>query len=126
MLPAGTNTITAVYAGDANYATSSGIVKQLVNKFATTTTVGSSQNPSTSGQSVTFTATVSSTHGPIPDGDSVKFTYGATVLGTVTTSGGIASVSYSALPVGSDTVTATFAGDATYSTSNGTVVQKVQ
>lgn len=126
VLPAGTNTITAVYAGDANYATSSGIVKQLVNKFATTTTVGSSQNPSTSGQSVTFTATVSSTHGPIPDGDSVKFTYGATVLGTVTTSGGIASVSYSALPVGSDTVTATFAGDATYSTSKGTVVQKVQ
>jgi hypothetical protein len=126
VLPAGTNTITAVYAGDANYATSSGIVKQIVNKFATTTTVGSSQNPSTSGQSVTFTATVSSTHGPIPDGESVKFTYGATVLGTATTSGGTASVSYSALPVGSDTVTATFAGDATYSTSKGTVVQKVQ
>jgi len=53
-----------------------------VNQAATATTVTSSLNPSTFGQSVTFTATVSSAGGT-PTG-TVTFYDGATTLGTGT------------------------------------------
>ena len=54
------HSITAVYLGDANYATStSNLVHQIVNGgAATTTAVGTSLTPSTYGDNVTFTATV--------------------------------------------------------------------
>jgi len=58
-LPVGNNPITAVYGGDSNFVGStSKAVKQVVNKATTTTALASSQNPSNSGQSVTFTASV--------------------------------------------------------------------
>jgi hypothetical protein len=105
-LTAGTHTITAAYAGDASFAASSGTVKQLVNKYATTTVLGSSQNPSLLGQTVTFT-------------------HGTTLLGTATTTAGSASISVSTLPHGADTVTAHYAGDARFATSKGSVVEQV-
>ncbi len=53
------HSITAVYSGDATYASStSSPVSQTVNAASTTTAVTSSANPSVFGQSVTFTATV--------------------------------------------------------------------
>jgi hypothetical protein len=59
-LAAGRPWITAVYSGDSNYAPSwSPALTQTVNKKPTTTTVLSSSNPSTVGQTVTYTATVS-------------------------------------------------------------------
>ena len=60
-LTAGSHWITAVYSGDGNYAasTSPGLT-QAVNKKTITTSVSSSLDPSTVGQSVTYTATVSS------------------------------------------------------------------
>jgi len=125
-LPAGSFNITATYAGDANFASSSGSVKQTVNKFATTTSLTSAPNPSNSGQTVTFSAAVASTGGAIPDGENVTFRFGTTTLGVASTSGGSASLMYSALPVGSDGITATYAGDAKFATSKGGVVQKVQ
>ena len=124
-LPAGSDSVVATYAGDPTFATSSGSVKQVVNKFATTTAVTSSLNPSTVGQVVTFTASVSSTGGAIPDGETITFKYGATVLGTSTTSGGSASIAVSTLPAGSDSVVATYAGDPTFAASTGSVKQVV-
>src|SRR5262249_22080024 len=53
------HSITATYSGDSNYAGStSPALTQTVNAAATSTSVSSSLNPSTFGQSVTFTATV--------------------------------------------------------------------
>src|SRR5439155_6562386 len=53
-------TITANYAGDANFSGSSGnTIIQTVSAASTDTAVASSANPSVFGQSVTFTATVS-------------------------------------------------------------------
>ena len=52
-------------------------------------TVASSRNPSTHGQSVTFTATVTSAYA-VPGG-TVTFAQGATMLGTPTLSGGKAN-----------------------------------
>lgn len=125
-LPAGSDSVVASYAGDSNFAVSSGSVKQVVNKFATTTLATSSPNPSTLGSTVTLTANVSSGGGAIPDGETVTFKHGTTVLGTATTLGGSASLNVTTLPTGSDTVIGTYAGDANFAASSGSVVQKVQ
>ena len=50
--------ITAVYGGDSNFGGSTKAVNQVVSKATTTTILTSSLNPSTFGQSVTFTASV--------------------------------------------------------------------
>ena len=81
-LPAGIYTITASYAGDANFAasTSAGL-RQVVNsttKSATATTLASSLNPSIYGQSVTWTATVT-TSGSVPPTGTVTFTWGDSI-----------------------------------------------
>ena len=113
------HTITAVYGGDSSFtgSTSSGLT-QTVNKDATTTAVVVA-NPSTLGQSVTFTATVSSTSGT-PSG-TVTFKDGATTLGTGTLSGGTATYTTSALAVSAHTITAVYGGDTDFtgSTSSG-------
>ncbi|MGD0909409.1 MAG: choice-of-anchor D domain-containing protein, partial [Candidatus Acidiferrales bacterium] len=73
----GTHSITAQYSGDSTYGPStSNIVTQFVvegAKTSSTTALVSSLNPSTTGQSVTFTATVTPPSGtPVPTG-SVTF-----------------------------------------------------
>jgi hypothetical protein len=66
-LTTGSHSITANYAGNASYAAStSPALTQTVNApppATTTTAVTSSNNPSTFGQSVTFTATVTTASG---------------------------------------------------------------
>ena len=53
----GSHSLTAVYEGAAAYVgSSSGPLSQVVNKADTTTTISSSVNPSTFGQSTTLTA----------------------------------------------------------------------
>ncbi len=89
----------------------------------TTTTVSSSLNPSTYGQTVKFTANVSPTP---PNGEVITFTQGSKTLGTGSLSGGSASFSISTLTTGgTDTVKATYGGDSTLSGSSGTVGQVV-
>ena len=77
-------------------------------------TIASSANPSTLGQSVTFTATLSSIAGPPPDGEMVQFTAGGKSLGSASLSNGIAQITTSAIAVGSHMVTASYSGDANY------------
>jgi YVTN family beta-propeller protein len=82
-LSVGTHTITAVYGGSLNFATStSAVLTQTVNRAATTTTLASSANPSALGQAATFTATVSGPGG-VPTG-TVTFLEGNTSIGTGT------------------------------------------
>jgi FtsP/CotA-like multicopper oxidase with cupredoxin domain len=108
-LPAGTNTITAGYGGDAIFAASSGSTTQTVNKTATATVVVSSLNPSTVGNTVTFTATVS----PSTATGTVLFTVdGGTT--SVPLSAGQASISTSGLGIGAHAVVATYSGDAAF------------
>ncbi len=111
-LPAGTNTITAVYSGDSTFVGStSHAMEQVVSKVATTTALSSSPNPSTYGQAVTFTAVVTSSRGAPPDGDTVTFKEGTTALGTGSLSGGSASFTTSTLKVGTTSVKAVYDGD---------------
>ena len=84
----------------------------------TTTTLGSSQNPSTYGQNVTFTATVS----PSAATGTVELFDGPTALGAAPLTGGSASLSTSALSVANHSITASYSGDTTYSTSTSLVL----
>jgi len=113
-LAAGGHSITASYGGDSNYnGSTSSVVSQTVNKVSTATVVTSSLNPSTSGQTVTFTATVS----PSTATGTVTFLDGATTLGTGTLSLGIATYSTSSLSVASHSITASYSGNSNYNGS---------
>jgi len=118
-LALGTHSITAAYQGDINFISStSAAVSQAVNQptATTTTVVASSANPSTTGQSVTFTATVSSSSAGTPSG-TVSFLDGATSIGSATLSAGKATLTTSALAAGSHSITAKYSGDSTFGTS---------
>jgi fibronectin-binding autotransporter adhesin len=80
----------------------------------TATTVASSQNPSTSGQNVTFTATVSPLAGSGTPTGTVTFRDGSAILATVALVAGSATFTTSALSVGTHSITAESNGDATY------------
>ena len=95
-----------------------------ISKAASTTTIGSSQNPSVYGQSVTFTATVSAVGSGTPTG-TVTFYDGATPLGSGTLSGGTAAYSTSALALGSHSITAVYSGDTNFNTSTSTALNQV-
>ena len=63
-LSVATHSITVVYAGSANYSTStSAALSQIVNKANTSTAIATSVNPSAFRQSVTFRATVTPSAG---------------------------------------------------------------
>ncbi|MFZ0417396.1 MAG: Ig-like domain-containing protein [Candidatus Sulfotelmatobacter sp.] len=117
--------LTAVYLGDANnLGSTSAILNQVITQTTSSATVSSSPNPSTQGQSVTFTATISSPT-VTPTGP-VTFAAGKTVLGTAQLSGGKAKFTTSTLAVGSTTVTATYYGDSNIAESSASVTQTVQ
>jgi len=123
-LPRGSHTITASYAGDARFAPSSGDTTQAVLPAAptSTTTLTSAPNPSTFGQTVTFSALVrngTDTAGTPTGG--VTFQEGGTVLGTGTLdAAGTARFATASLAVGPHTITAIYGGDDSFLTSTST------
>jgi two-component sensor histidine kinase len=82
---------------------------------ATSTSVASSLNPSTFGQSVTFTATVTSSGGT-PTG-TVTFKDGTSTLGTGTLSSGKAKFTTSTLSKGTHSITGVYGGSADFLSS---------
>ena len=125
-LTLGSHTITAIYQGNANYLASTNTFTQAVN-FGTTVALGSSLNPSTNGQSVTFTATVR-TNGITASGatGSMVFSADGVALATNNISGGQATYNTSILAVGgAHTITATYSGDANYLPATGSLSQVV-
>jgi len=77
-------------------------------------TLASSLNPSKLGQSVTLTATLTSAAGAPPNGELVKFMKGTKILATVPLVNGIATFTSSTLPIGTNLITADYAGDVNY------------
>jgi hypothetical protein len=139
---AGAHAIVAVYAGNTNFVTStSSTLHQVVDAAvvppaATSTTLVSSANPSTAGQSVSFTATVHTTGSSTPTG-SVLFFDGSTLLGNIALAGtgpglstsGLApnqaQFSTSALTPVPHVITATYTGDAADLASTSSPINQV-
>jgi hypothetical protein len=122
-LSGGSHNVTAVYGGDtSDDGSTSSILTQVVDPLTTTTGVGSGNNPSTFGDSVTFTATVS----PSTATGSVTFYDGPISLGSGTLSDGIASLSTATLSGGDHNITAVYGGDTNDATSTSSeLVQHV-
>jgi fibronectin-binding autotransporter adhesin len=114
-LSAGVIVISALYVGDTGNAPSSSNLIQTVvetRTLATTTNaLTSGANPSGYAAAVTFSVTVA---GSSPTGN-VMFYNGTNPIGISTLNGsGIASLTSSSLPVGWQTITARYLGDATH------------
>src|SRR5918995_3948249 len=93
---------------------------------ATSTTIASNDNPSLTGDPVTFTATVTSSGSPVTAG-TVTFREGATVLAgpTALNAAGQATFTTSTLTEGAHVITADFNGTATAGPSTVSVTQVV-
>lgn len=123
-LAVGTHPITAVYVGSASFAAStSAAIDQVVESnplLATSTSLTSSTNPSTVGQTVTFTATVAA--GESTPTGTVQLLDGATSLGSKPLVGGTAAFDVTGLGVGDHQLTAVYSGDDTHATSTSSVL----
>ena len=124
-LAAGAHSITAAYAGDTNFsASTSTALAQTVNKAASTTTLASSKNPSSFGQSISLTATVKSATTGTPGGN-VTFKDGALTLATGNlNSSGVATFTSSTLSVGTHSLAATYNGSSSFLAGTSSVLSQ--
>lgn len=90
----------------------------------TATTLTASPNPSVNGKVVTLTAKVTSSPSGTATG-TVTFKNGSTTLGSASLSGGIAKITTTTLPVGSDSLTASYAGVVLYFPSVSPAITEV-
>ena len=115
-LTVGQHSITATYdnTNDPTHSTSTSapaLIQTVIEGTAVNLT--SSINPSTVGQSVTFTATVTTPGGGVSPTGTVTFFDGSTPLGTQTLNGGgVATYATSTLANGAHQITATYNGNA--------------
>lgn len=124
-LTGGADAIVATYAATAQFAGSvSPTFYQTVTPTASAISLTSSANPSTVGQTVSFSATVSGVYA-VPKGN-VRFFDGTKLLATVPLTNGVAVYTTTALSSGSHTIKATYMGDMNYSTNNTSLQQSVQ
>ncbi len=127
-LGSGIHNVDASYSGDGIYvASTSSTVPLTAAPVNTSLTLAVSPSTSIlSGQPETLTAVLSPyTVGPpttTTNTEPVNFFSGTTLLGTGTLSAGVATLTTTALPVGADSVTAVYPGDANYNSSTSTAV----
>lgn len=134
-LPAtsGHDVITASYNADnsdSSYSKSSGTVNQVVNAVASTiSSFTASPSPANFNSNVILTAVVTPYNSPVPLTGTVSFTIGGkSVSGCTvafTPSTGTATCDTTALAVGTYTITATYSGDSSYTTSSATTSETV-
>ncbi|MCX6896976.1 MAG: Ig-like domain-containing protein, partial [Verrucomicrobia bacterium] len=117
----GSHTIVASFAGDTDYAASSGSGSLTVSKI--TTSLAAADASGVIGSSATLTATLTA-GGSGVSGKTISFTVdGATVGSGTTDASGVASFSYSipsGTAAGDHAVAASFDGDTTYESSSAT------
>ncbi|RNM17305.1 beta strand repeat-containing protein [Nocardioides pocheonensis] len=128
----GSHPITAVYAGTADFTTStSSSITQVVSAASTTTSLTSAPNPSVTGQNVTFTATVTAVNpGTGTPTGTVSFTSGGLAItctgGSQTLNGsGVATCQTTFSTSGTKSIVATYAGTTDYLGSASTAVSQV-
>jgi Bacterial Ig-like domain (group 3) len=122
-LAIGSHSITAVYAGNTNFTGSpSSAIGQTIGVVGTKTVVMSSAPTAVFGQSVTLTATVVPTSGQGAPGGTVTFTDGASVLGSASLNNGVATLVTSALALGSQSISASYAGAPNFMASSSAAI----
>jgi len=122
----GTHSITAVYTGDAQRATSTSAALSERIVEPATATLASSANPSVAGDNVTFTATVVVQGSQVPTG-SLIFRDNGTALGSVPLdANGAATLQTASLSVGSHTITVSYAGDTNVAAASASLSQTIQ
>jgi|HubBroStandDraft_1064217.scaffolds.fasta_scaffold00113_18 predicted outer membrane repeat protein len=134
----GTGTLSGTHSASGTFnitfTASNGVGANAVQNFtltvahiATTSTISSNMNPSSYGQTVTFTGTVT----PVPpDNETLTFKQlmnngTEIVLGTGTLNEGIATFSISTLAIGKDEIKVTYPGDYTLARSHSNPVAQV-
>jgi trimeric autotransporter adhesin len=122
-LLAGANSITASYAGDTNFSssTSPAVTVNVAATANSTTTVTFSPSAPVFGATVTLTATVAPVGSGSPTG-TVQFFNGSTSLGTQTLTGGVATLNISTLPIAANSITAKYSGDTNFTQSTSPAV----
>ena len=127
---AGTPSTATVGPYSINITASNGVAPDATQDFtltvsglATTTTPTVKPTSVTRGSKVTYKATVSTSSGT-PTG-SVTFSIGTTTICSASLKSAEASCASTKAPTGSDTVTASYAGDNTYAASTGSTTVKV-
>lgn len=93
-------------------------------RFATTTTLSSSPNPSAVDQPVVFTATITNQVGGSPTG-TVTFKSDTTTLGKATVSNGQATLNYSFTSQGTSPIVASYSGNSTFLPSNSAPLKQM-
>ena len=123
----GTDNVSALYSGDANYGPSSWGVNETVNPIATNTAITTSNSSIQQGQSVTFTASVTAPTGGPPLTGTVQFQLNTLGLGNAVplSANGQAQFTTSSLPTGTLNILATYNGDSYHGFSQGAVTQTV-
>ncbi|MEO8869521.1 MAG: FG-GAP-like repeat-containing protein [Granulicella sp.] len=118
----GIHNIQATYAGSASYVPSaSSTVALTAQQVPTALTLTANPVASFFGQQVVLTATLtpSSALGSSNNGETLSFMNGATALGSSTLNSGVATLTLTSLPVGTNSLTAVYPGDANFATSSG-------
>ena len=122
----GTYAITADYSGDDLFTRSAGALGsgQVIEKADSSTTLGSTQNPSVDGESIVFNATAAAvTPGAGTPSGTVQFKMEGSELGAAASlvEGAATSTTISDLAVGTHAITAEYDGDAGFNASTGTL-----
>ena len=115
-LVVGNHVITAVYSGDGNYAGATSETPLSLQVAPATTSTSLSESTTPMGTILTATVVVTSPGNP-PVVGTVSFYDGTTLLGTEPVTGGVATLNVGTLMPGSQTLSASFTGSATSSTS---------
>ncbi len=122
----GLHQVVAEYSGTDTLASSNNTLTQQVDAVTTQTRLTSNANPSTYGQSVTFTATVSAGATPVTTG-TVDITIDGTLVAddAPLNASGQATFATTTLTVGLHQVVAEYSGTDTLASSNNTLTQQV-
>ena len=124
-LPAGIDSLIAIYSGDLNFASSTGYAKQVVSGYSSTATLTAAPNPAGAGQSVTLTATVAGVGTTLVPTGTVALYDGATQLGSAPIdAAGHAKYTTSALSIGVHSLTAAYSGDAVFMKSTSSAISE--
>ena len=123
-LASGTHTIKATYSGDASFRPSLARVAEVINRYATSTTLVSSLNPSIYGQSVTWTVNVTTSGSVTPSGI-VSLTWGDSIGTATLNASGVATITTSRLNAGSCPLTAVYLGDGNNGGSTSPVLNQL-